>query len=450
MIMNHPTDPIQFFGIKRSALKRLLLMFTALTVSGLATYAGVAADSASTPVKQCLKPNEPVGTPRGIYPGRVVWSHAPGAAKWDGNGRNWYNDSYNDQEACDWMIGRTIVGLTGANDEKEAWNSIFRHFNFAHGKGYSDYRKGETVAIKINNNNTDSHSDSSDINSSPQMVYALLRSLIEYGRVPQECIVVAEPSRFITDYLYDKCHSDFPKVRFVDNIGGDGREKATYTADAMHYSRDNGNLATGIASVFTEAAYVINMALLKGHVGQGVTLCGKNWYGAMSINADWRKNFHNNFDQNRDGDPKYITFVDFMGHDDLGGKCMLWLIDALYGCRNVGGAPGPKWRMEPFNGDWPSSLFGSLDPVAIDMVGVDFLTNEFPDMPDADYSDMYLVEAARYDNPPSGTLYNPNGTDTPLKSLGVAEHWNNKEEKRYSGNNDARSCGIDLVYIRKQ
>ncbi len=29
-----------------------------------------------------------------------------------------------------------------------------------------------------------------------------------------------------------------------------------------------------------------NMALLKGHVGQGVTLCAKNWYGCMSIHAN--------------------------------------------------------------------------------------------------------------------------------------------------------------------
>lgn len=400
-------------------------------------------------VKQTILSNHPVGIPKGIFPGRVVWSHSPGTAKWNGDNGRWFEDEYNNQENCNWLINNTICNIAGSDNVKQGWKKIFRYFNAGHGKGDKGYKKGEIVCVKINNNNTASHLDSEEINASPQMVYALLKSLIEDGGVPQECIIVAEPSRFITDYLYHKCHTSFPRVKFVDNCGGDGREKADYIKDAMHYSKDNGQLATGISTAFTKASYIINMALLKGHVGQGVTLCGKNWYGAMNIHADWRKNFHNNFNQSRDGKSKYITFVDFMGHKDLGGKCMLWLIDALYGCRNVGGAPGPRWEMTPFNRDWPNSLLGSLDPVAIDMVGVDFLTNEFPDMPDVNYSDMYLMEAATADNPPSGTIYDPSGSGIRLKSLGVAEHWNNKKQKNYTGSNGNKSGGIELIYICK-
>ena len=51
--------------------------------------------------------------------------------------------------------------------------------------------------------------------------------------------------------------------------------------------------------------------------------------------------------------------------------------------------------MSPFNGDWPCSLLASQDPVAIDAVGIDFLSAEFPRMADVDYCDMYLVEAAK-------------------------------------------------------
>ncbi|KAA6307761.1 hypothetical protein EZS27_040567, partial [termite gut metagenome] len=36
------------------------------------------------------------------------------------------------------------------------------------------------------------------------MVLALLNSLINEAGVPQECITVADPSRFITDFLYNK------------------------------------------------------------------------------------------------------------------------------------------------------------------------------------------------------------------------------------------------------
>lgn len=436
--------------MKKPFINYQFLFLVMCQLFGYAAHAEVLNGAEVSLVRQCRQSNDPVGTPRGIFPGRVVWSHAPGAASWDGAEKDWFSDSHNSQEDCNWMMNQTICNLAGSKNAKDAWDKIFRYFNHSHDKGSRGYKKGETVTIKINNNNTNSHADNGEINASPQMVYALLYSLTKFGGVPQQYIVVAEPSRFITDYLYNKCHKDFPKVRFVDNSGEDGREKATYKTDAMHYSQNNGQLATGIATVFTEASYVINMALLKGHVGQGVTLCGKNWYGTMSIHADWRKNFHNNFNQSRDGKPKYVTFVDFMGHNDLGGKCVLWLIDALYACRNVGGAPGPRWKMPPFNGDWPSSLFGSLDPVAIDMVGLDFLTNEFPDMPDVDYSDMYLMEAAQADKSPSGTIYTPNGKDVPLKSLGVAEHWNNKMEKRYSGGTDSRDYGIDLIYVCRE
>lgn len=395
-------------------------------------------------VKQCLAPMEPVGTPRGIMPGRVAWSHAPGAATWDGGEDFWFLDRYNDQSACDWLVRQTLCTLTGKDLAGDAWKAIFEHFNRRQGRGTRGYTAGERIAIKVNNNNTYSHDDSPEINASPHMVLALLKSLIEDAGVPQECITVAEPSRFITHSLYRKCKDSYPDVVFVDNQGGDGRQKATFKPDAMTYSADNGQLARGIATAFTDAKYVINMALLKGHVGQGVTLCGKNWYGTMSIHADWRKNFHNNFNQSRDGQPKYITFVDFMGHKDLGGKTVLWLIDALYGCKKVDGIPAPRWSMEPFRGQWPCSLLGSLDPVAIDMVGNDLLISQFPDMPDVNYSDMYLMEAAQANRPPSGTRYDPEGDGLPLPSLGVAEHWNNPVDKQYSGK------GIELVYTVRQ
>lgn len=398
-------------------------------------------------VKQCLAANQPVGIAKGIFPGRVVWSHAPGAARWQGEGL-WFEDRWNNQAACDWMVRNTVCTLTGEKTPKKAWNCLFCYFNGRREKGLVGYRSGERIAVKINNNNTYSHADSEEINASPQMVLALLRSLVNEAGVPQQYITIAEPSRFITDYLYKKLSEEFPKVHYVDNAGGDGREKTGYVQGAMAYSKDNGELAKGISTAFTEADYVINMALLKGHVGQGVTLCGKNWYGTMSIHADWRKNYHNNFDQSRNGKSKYLTFVDFMGHKDLGGKCLLWLVDGLYGSRSVDGKPSSKWTLSPFNGAWPCSLLGSLDPVAIDMVGLDLLTSQFPDMPDVDFSDMYLWEAALAGSAPSGTKYDPEGDGSHLGSLGVAEHWNNARDKKYS-RNLGKNEGIELVYRRR-
>jgi len=187
------------------------------------------------------------------------------------------------------------------------------------------------------------------------------------------------------------------------------------------------------------------MAILKGHVGQGITLCAKNWYGATNIHADWRKNAHNNFDQDRKGKAKYMTFVDFMGHKYTGEKTLIYFIDGLYGSQNVAGKPSGKWNLAPFNGDWPNSLFASQDPIAIDAVGLDFLSSEWPGMVDINYADMYLLEAAMADDPPSGAFYDPEKDGTRLKSLGVLEHWNNANDKQYSRNLSKKE-GIELVF----
>ena len=171
-------------------------------------------------------------------------------------------------------------------------------------------------------------------------------------------------------------------------------------------------------------------------------------FGVTDIDRNFRKNQHNNFNQDRGGRPRYMTFTDYIAHKDLGQKTMLFLIDGLYGSEKVNGAPSGKWKMEPFGGNWPCSLFASQDPVAIDAVGIDFLSTEFPRMADVNYCDMYLVEAALANNPLSGTFYDPEQDGTGVHSLGVLEHWNNPTDKQYSRNLGQKS-GIELVYKKK-
>lgn len=392
--------------------------------------------------------NHPVGEAKGIHPGRVAWAHAPEAATWTKKEGRWYEDRFNNQEATDWLVANALTELTGEKSVKKAWQALFRHFNKEHGKGKKGYKKGERIAVKLNLNNTFEYADNEQLNASPHMVLSLLRSMVNEGGVPQECITLFDSSRFMTDALFNKCHAEFPGVIYLDNEGGQGRTKAAYTYDAIPYSQDNGRLATGLANAAVDADYLINMALLKGHGGQGVTLCGKNWYGATDINRNFRKNQHNNFNQDRSGRPRFMTFTDFMGHKDLGGKTMLYLIDGLYGSKGVNGAPSGKWNMEPFCGSWPCSLLASQDAVAIDAVGLDFLVSEFPEMPDVDYCDMYLLEAAMTDDPLSGTRYDPERDGTSLKSLGVLEHWNNPVDKQYS-RNLGRNEGIELIYVKR-
>ena len=102
--------------------------------------------------------------------------------------------------------------------------------------------------------------------------------------------------------------------------------------------------------------------------------------------------------------------------------------------------------MAPFNDAWPNSIFLSLDGVAIDSVGFDFLTSEWPDLPDIGNADNYLRESALAHDPPSKTFYDPERDGIRCRSLGVHEHWNNGADKKYSGNL-GKANGIELFQV---
>ncbi|MBR7018467.1 MAG: DUF362 domain-containing protein [Prevotella sp.] len=390
--------------------------------------------------KLFVQPNTPLGIGKGICPGRVAWVHSPGVAQWDGRTGLWVEDRWNNQEKADAMVREAVLQLTGASTVKKAWKSLFRHFNKEHGRGNRGYKKGEMIAVKLNMNNAITHHDTIELNSSPFVTLALVRSLVRDGGVRQQDLVLCEPSRAITDSIYNKVHREFPRVVFIDNIGGEGRQKCEYYPEQITYSTDNGKMARGLAKCIVDADYLINSALLKTHTGPGVTLTAKNWYGATDISLMWRNNAHNNISADkRHGKPGYKTFVDFIAHKDLGQKCMLFLIDGTYGSRDVNGAPAPKWQKEPFNGDWACSLIVSQDELACDAVGMDILIGEWPEFGSLNYCDEYLREAAMIPNPVSGTVYQQDGK--PLTApLGLMEHWNNQKERKY--------VKIDLKYIK--
>jgi len=403
-----------------------------------------ASDGNDVPYKLFDGPLAPVGVPRGIAPGRVVWAHDPKAVSWEQKG-SWWEDAYNDQAAIDRMLSRSVRAVANQNTEPKAWEALFRYFNRIHGRGTAGYKAGEKVAIKANLNNATGHGANNRLNTSPHLLLALVKQLAGPAGVKPGDITIFDASRFIPSYIYDKIHSQFPDVVFVDHIGGDGRVKAAFKANAIPFSVAGHN-ASGIATAATDATYLIDAALLKGHVSQGVTLSAKNLFGATSIDPDWHNNAHDGFTPRRDGTPGYSAFVDFLGHKDLGEKTVLFVIDGLYANDLVDDPPHRKWKMAPFNDAWPASIFMSQDGVAIDSVGLDFLRSEWPDLVDLSYADDYMVEAAQANHAPSGAVYDPEKDGTPCRSLGVHEHWNNATDKKYTHNLKDAS-GIELFAL---
>jgi len=143
-----------------------------------------------------------------------------------------------------------------------------------------------------------------------------------------------------------------------------------------------------------------------------------------------------------------------MSHNLLSGKNLIYILDALWGTDYELDKP-LKWKMQPFNNQFTSSIFVSLDPVAIESVGYDFLRSEFTVESGKDVSvqmpgvDDYLHQAADSANWPKGMKYDPNGTGQYIASLGVHEHWNDAVNKQYTRNLGTGS-GIELIDVEQR
>lgn len=409
-------------------------------------------------------PNAPIGIAQGVHPGRVVWIHDPNATNWDGysSPEHWYDENHTDQAIVGRMISRAIRGLAGESSDAAAWDSIFRNFNLRRGKGDIGYTAGEKIAIKINNTmcynaNTSTFeqrdNNKNRIDNSPQMTISLLDQLVRVAGVNQADITIGDPGRIMPNFYYNIVQPRFPDVCYLAAYGGHGRTQSTFSNVEFYWSTP---VATGkrqdyIPRSSAEADYLINFAILKSHDSGGITVCGKNHYGSLIRNPDRTLrgqrydyyDMHSSLPVNRMGMGYYRAIVDLMGHPELGGKTVLYIVDGLFAGRNWDSQP-VKWNMAPFYGDWPSSIFVSQDPVAIDSVCYDFLRTEWNDYPQYDGAEDYLHEAALADNPPSGTFYDPDSDGIGLASLGAHEHWNDSFLKQYS-RNLSTGDGIELT-----
>jgi hypothetical protein len=400
-------------------------------------------------------PNQPMGVGQGIHPGRVVWTHAPDATSWDGKTGNWWDDTSTDQRAVDRMVSDSLKSLTGEATDRQAWDALFRHFNRARNLGDTGYQPGEKIAIKINANQDRSASWGEGRGlPSPHVVSAVLAQLVNTAGVPAEDIAVydATEGRGIGAPVVDKVRAD-PSLRSVKFVVGaghavDGRIAASPDPAApIHFAKPDIPRAL-VPTVVSQSKYLINLALFRAHFMFGVTLTAKNHFGSVYFESNGTFSpspLHGcGFKANPEG--SYNCLVDLIGHRQLGGKTLLYLLDGLYPAKhNEGGV----MRFASFGDDWASSLFTSQDPLAIDSVALDFLRSE-PHLEGTvtGHVDNYLHEAAMLPKPPSGTLHDPSGEGKPLSSLGVHEHWNNAAEKKYS-RNLGKSEGIELVARRE-
>jgi hypothetical protein len=429
-----------------------------------------------------LGPNSPIGTPKGLFPGRVVWAYNPDATNASCTNSS-HSDAYWLEKNCnqaivDQMFSDGIKELTGKESNAEAWDAIFRYFNNNHGKGATGYVADETLFIKINAVTAWSGAEPDGVmpanlgiedDTSPQAILALLRQLVNEAGIPQQNIYIGDPMADIWNTLYDKFYAEFPDIHYVSKRTIPGRYKLTPDTKPGIYYSDKGTVMTDLAgdshTFFKEmmdADYILNVPAMKGHRWGGVTMFAKNYFGANTTDGSWQ--LHKGL-MKPDGDPlrtgykHYRVFVDLMSSKYLGGKTLLYFMDALWSTSYEHQKP-QKFRTAPFNNDWSSSLLFSMDPVAIESVGLDILQKEFTkeeidnnnSTPDRytyvqwDGVDDYLHQAASSDWWPDGITYDPDSSGTPIGSLGVHEHWNNTTDMEYTRNLGTGE-GIELVKL---
>lgn len=442
--------------------------------------------------------NAPTGEGKGIFPGRVVWVYNADATNKNcvptSVGHAWWMPENNNQTVIDGMVSEAIQSLTGKTVDKESWDEIFKYHNNTRGKGSVTYKSGEKFFIKINNvSGWGGNFSTKDLSvatngsygiseTSPQIIISVLRQLVNVVGVAQSDIYIGDPFRNIYKHCYDMWHNEFPNVHYMsrDNYTSLGREQLVASTTAKIFYSDKGTVLRenvwdaarpgGVAvttdyfyKIYEDAEYMLNIPMLKGHKRAGVTMFAKNHFGS-NTRSD-ASHLHNGVvdpqeTPNKPGVSRtdygmYRVQVDLMGHKLLGGKTLFYLMDALWPADQEISFP-KKFTMAPFNTDWMSSVFASLDPVAIESVGYDFLRTEFTSTrnigdgagtyPQKPAADDYLHQASDPTLWASGIKYDPDGNGTILKSLGTHEHWNNATDKQYS-RNLGLNMGIELVKI---
>ena len=438
-------------------------------------------------------PNSPIGSAKGIFPGRVVWVWNPEATNSSfehndpANGNNFANPENNNEQVITKMFRDGVLSLTGKKDVKKAWDAMFKFFNtkkLGKAKGYTE---GEKIFIKINQGQagwtlskadkengyalpktlpeSDSRIKSMEpTENGPYVVLELLRELVNGIGVDQADISVGDPMNPIYAHNYNVWFKEFPNVKYIDrNSTNFGRTLIKITEQPLVYYSDK-KITDKLYDVIENADYMIYMAVFKPHGAAGISLTAKLNFGNIGRNGAGHLHY-SHVGNRREGTAtntgyhNYRVFVDLMGSKYLGQNSVFWCVEGLFG----GGSSeikGPvKYFMPPFNNNWSNSIFMSLDPVAIESVGYDFLRTEFDgvhqhDPVNNDWEafvnsfgvDDYMHQAADPANWPEGIIYDPDNSGKPLQVLGVHEHWNNPIDKQYSRNLKTGD-GIELVSI---
>ena len=290
----------------------------------------------------------------------MVHAHSAAATSWSGQTDFW---NYVDQAVVDQMVDQGLMALTGAGSVAGAWSALL-----------PGYQSGQAVAVKINCNNCQECGDSDgQIDALPQPINAIVRGLKLIG-VAEADIWVYDARRKIPNRFVNGM-PQYPNVRYLDT---GCRDYATFSSgdpDAYVTFHPPAGIpmppSIRITDVVIDAAYLINVPILKSHGIPGVTLGFKNHLGTIDHPGELHDYIGIGWQYYRSD---WNAMLDIFQNPHVGPKTVLTLADGLFGSKNGTTNPPAPWIS--FGNDVPNSLLFSADPVAIDCVMIDLLAAE--------------------------------------------------------------------------
>lgn len=248
-----------------------------------------------------------------------------------------------DKAAARQCVDKAVCLLTGRDNTKAAWQTVFPHL-----------KKTDTIGLKVNciNRKCPTH---------PEISYAVAQSLVDNLGINPNSVIIwdrTESELRKTGYVLNSSDTGvrclgtvrkFSIPRWVinrkqDETGGIGYD-TTQPIDVGQ------GLTANLTRILTEmCTFLINVPVLKDHRLAGVTLSLKNHYGSIDIPRDCHGDFC---------DP-YIAKIN--AAPQIREKTKLFLMDAAMGVSEGGPRGAPDFM--------PQKVLASFDPVALDYTGM--------------------------------------------------------------------------------
>ena len=334
-------------------------------------------------------------------PNNVISVHDSQATNWDFSTDYYWQ--YVNQDIVDTMIAMGVMYLTGTNNTNDAWNALI------------PYQTGESVVIKFNFNNSGCTTENNKIEPLAETANAVVDDLTAIG-IPGEKIWIADPSRDIPERFRNMIKN--PNIQYYGRnncTGAPNYHTVTYV--------DPDSPAASFAScpegekilpfqVFVDANHLINVPKFLSH-GSYVTLALKNHYGSVLYENFDRTRMHAYFNESGNAagcnlDTANIL-ADINNNPHIRDKTRLIIGEGLFG--NQYNNRGDARRWDIFGNGSPNMYFFSTDPISISSVMTDYI------MAERGWQNHEQLHAGAY------------------LGLGVHEHWDNIENKKYSSFN---------------